>query len=249
MSNTRKIDSDLDFDPTPSNAEGVGLENSIYLSRFSDEQDRTRQLTWEVLCQEFFAPRISSSKTIVDLGAGDGKFITNIKAKRRIAVDLSEHVNRLSESGVEVYQIAAGEMAKKLEAQVDLVFMSNFLEHLPSKKILLEVLGNCNQVLEDGGQVMILQPNINYVGAKYWDYIDHHIALNEHSLIEALEITGFEIEEMIPRFLPYTARSSVGTIAQKFDTKKLVSTYLKFPFLWKIFGGQTFVSARKLSNV
>jgi hypothetical protein len=121
--------------------------------------------------------------------------------------------------------------------------LSNFLEHLPTKQAVFEVLTECRKVLSRGGRLMVLQPNIRYVGAAYWDYIDHHIALTEKSLAEALEVSGFTIEVLLPRFLPYTAKSRSGALASGRLGKGLIALYLKFPILWRIFGSQTFVVA------
>jgi SAM-dependent methyltransferase len=134
-------------------------------------------------------------------------------------------------------------MAGSISEKADLIFMSNFLEHMPDKATLLNILAECKRCLKPGGKVMILQPNIRFVGVSYWDYIDHHIALTEHSLKEALEISGFKIDKLIPQFLPYTAKSGVGKISSLLPTKLVVSIYLKFPLLWKLFGAQTFVVA------
>ncbi len=231
--------------------EGTGRENEIYTSRFSSEQERTRGAVWKVLVEKFFQPFVSSSAVVVDVGAGDGHFITRIKSKRRIAVDLSEHVQRLREHDVEVLQVPATEYADLLDEKADVVFMSNFLEHLPDKRVLLEVLEETRRALKPGGSLMILQPNIRYVGSAYWDYVDHHIALTEHSLQEALEVSGFKVVKMIPRFLPYTAKSRLGSLVSKTGflsgsdspDARIIEWYLKVPFLWKIFGQQTFVVA------
>lgn len=224
--------------------EGIGREETIYTSRFSDSQEKTRQATWRVLTDSFFQPRIPAGGVVVDLGAGDGNFIKNVKARKRIAVDLSPHVTALSADGIEVHVCPATAMASQISEPADLVFMSNFLEHLPSKQLVLDVLDECSAALKAGGRVMILQPNIRYVGPAYWDYIDHHIALTEFSLAEALGICGFEVEELIPRFLPYTAKSNVGFLAGAFP-ELMVKTYLSIPFLWRLFGQQTFIVGKK----
>lgn len=226
------------------NHEGVGKESVIYLRRFSSTEDHTREITWKVLCKDFLQKFIHQNATVVDLGAGDGCFIRNISAGRKIAVDLSEHARALAQEGVEVHICPATEFAEVLDTPCDVVFMSNFLEHLPSKQILFAVLEECHRALKSGGKVMILQPNIRYVGPKYWDYVDHHIALTENSLVEALEVCGFSIETMIPRFLPYSAKSKVGAVAS-FSTELLVKLYLRLPILWRFFGAQTFVIAKK----
>ena len=225
--------------------EGIGRENTIYKSRFSNTQDQTRETTWQVLTREFFSDYVKPTDTVIDLGAGDGKFIRNINAKRKIAVDLSPHVRELESEGIEVYQTAASNLSKILPETADIVFMSNFLEHMPNKRVVLDVLDASYKALKPGGHVMILQPNIKYAGDDYWDYIDHHIALNERSLVEALEICNFKVEKLIPRFLPYTARSKCGSLASGSRAKQFVQLYLRFPILWRFFGAQTFVFAKK----
>jgi SAM-dependent methyltransferase len=225
-------------------SEGTGKENEIYALRFNETEDRTRTETWKVLCKQFFQKFIRPSDVVVDLGAGDGLFSRNIKAGSIYAVDISEHVRDLEQYGIQTVVAPATAFSSKVGQPADVVFMSNFLEHLPDKSILLKVLEECRSALKPGGRVIILQPNVRYVGDAYWDYIDHHIAITEHSLVEALEVTGFHVEKLIPRFLPYTARSKIGWLAS-LSASKLVSMYLKLPFLWRILGQQTFVVASR----
>jgi 2-polyprenyl-3-methyl-5-hydroxy-6-metoxy-1,4-benzoquinol methylase len=225
--------------------QGVGKESKIYTQRFSLEQEALREITWKELVTTFFQKYVPAQATVIDIGAGDGLFIKNVAASRRIAIDLSEHVNELSKHGVEVYQNTVAEVKPKLKGAADVVFMSNFLEHLPTKKILLEVLEDSLSLLKPNGRLLILQPNIRYVGVAYWDYVDHHIALTEHSLKEALEVVGYEVCELVPRFLPYTAKSKLGAVASLIDPLWFIQTYLKYPILWKFFGRQTFVVAKR----
>ena len=223
--------------------EGIGQEEKIYTRRFSEKQDLVREQIWETLCKDYFQRFVLPSDTVLDIGAGDGLFLRHITAKRKIAVDLSSHVRALSAHGIEVHEVSAASFTGSVTGKVDVIFMSNFLEHLPNKRILLDVLAECRKALKDGGMLMILQPNIRYVGSSYWDYIDHHIALTEHSLVEALEVSGYGVVKLVPRFLPYTAKSKLGRFAGLVDTAKLTSAYLRFPILWRIFGQQTFVVA------
>ena len=223
--------------------QGIGKEETIYTKRFSVAQDQVRERIWQILCKDYFQRFVLPSDTVLDIGAGDGLFLRNIVAKRKIAVDLSSHVQALAAHGVEVHEVSATSFTDTVEGKVDVIFMSNFLEHLPNKRLVLEVLTECKKALKDGGMLMILQPNIRYVGASYWDYIDHHIALTEHSLVEALEVSGYGVVKLVPRFLPYTAKSKLGRFAGLVDTAKVMSLYLRFPILWKLFGQQTFVVA------
>lgn len=225
-------------DGGPAGGGAAGRESAIYGRRFSAAENAARAATWEALCRSFFQRFVAESATVVDLGAGDGHFLRNIRAARRIAVDVGEQVQELEREGIEVLQVDATELASHLRGVADVVFASNFLEHLPDKKTLLEVLAQVHRALRPGGRLIVLQPNIRYVGAAYWDYVDHHIALTEHSLVEALEVCGFELERLIPRFLPYTVKSRLGRFAP------LTGLYLKLPLLWRLFGRQTLAIAR-----
>lgn len=225
--------------------EGIGREKELYSGRFSSDEQEIREVTWKVLTKDFFQKYIDADETVVDIGAGDGHFITNINCARKIAVDISPHVNELTKCGVEVCQTSALDFATKIGCQADVVFMSNFLEHLPDKRVLLEVLDECHRALKQGGRMIILQPNVRYVGSAYWDYIDHNIALTERSLVEALNVSGFDKLELIPRFLPYTTKSMLGSIMKGSGRAWLVRLYLKVPLFWRILGQQTLVVARK----
>lgn len=232
----------------PGSSEGVGRETEIYTQRFTSAEEAVRASTWKVLVRDFLQQYVSPQDTVIDIGAGDGHFITNIRAARRVALDLSSHVSVLGSYGVEVLQAPATELTTVFDSQADVIFMSNFLEHLPNKRLVIDVLEECRRGLKPGGKLLILQPNIRYTGPAYWDYIDHHISLTEHSLVEALEISGFEVIKLIPRFLPYTAKSSLGRLSQGAGSELFVKWYLRLPILWRIFGKQTFVVAVKRSE-
>jgi len=122
---------------------------------------------------------------------------------------------------------------------LDLVFTSNFFEHLPSKKALADTLIQAKRCLKRGGRIIAMGPNIKYVGGAYWDFSDHHIALTERSLQEALEVQDFQVERAIERFLPYTM------VNHRRYPQMFVSLYLGFPLAWKIMGKQFLIIARR----
>ena len=234
---------DKQTDRAAEELQGVGRENQIYTGRFSEQEEATRREVWKILCRDFFSGYLSESDTVVDIGAGDGHFLRNVSVAKKIAVDLSEHVKELEKEGVEVHQVSADSYAHLLEKPADLVFMSNFLEHLPNKRILLDIFEETHKALRSGGSLLILQPNIKYVGTRYWDYIDHHIALTENAMVEALTVTNYEVVEVITRFLPYTAKSKLGHLLSGEKTVALTEFYLKNRWLWPVFGKQSLVLA------
>jgi ubiquinone/menaquinone biosynthesis C-methylase UbiE len=219
------------------------VQKKIYHLRFSETENIIRKNVWKVLCKDFLQKYIAAESTVLDLGAGDGNFIINIQAKRRIAVDISPNVLSLKQHGIEeAFVASATDFSKVLREPVDVIFMSNLLEHMPSKFVMCEVLAECQRALKNSGLLLVIQPNIRYTGAAYWDFIDHHIALTDASLIEALKVSGFEICNIIPRFLPYSAKSRLSKLARY---AWIVKLYLKLPYLWRVFGKQTFVVARR----
>jgi SAM-dependent methyltransferase len=119
------------------------------------------------------------------------------------------------------------------------VFTSNFFEHLPDKDCLKRTLRQALRCLKPGGRLIALGPNIKYLPGQYWDFFDHHVMLTELSLAEALEVEGFSIKKVIPRFLPYTL---VG--APQYPVF-LVRLYLMLPWLWAIKGKQFLIVATK----
>lgn len=224
-------------------ADALYVDAEIYRLRFTDRETKARSTVWEVLTKHFLQQFVREGDSVLDIGAGDGWFLRHIHAARKIALDLNPQVKQLEKFGIESINARADELSKVLPSPVDVILLSNFLEHLPTKQAVFEVLTECRKVLSSGGRLLVLQPNIRFVGAAYWDYIDHHIALTERSLAEALEVTGFRVELLLPRFLPYTAKSRSGALAGGTVGKLLITLYLKCPVLWKVFGGQIFAVA------
>lgn len=212
---------------------------SIYRQRFPQEALANKYAIWKVLCDQFFSRYVHPDDTVVDIGAGYCEFINNIKAKRKIVVDLNPEVSQFASSGVEVINESCTAITKLPTEEVDAVFMSNFLEHLPSKQMVLDTFTEIHRILKPDGHVVVLQPNIRFAYAEYWDFIDHHTALSDRSLVEGLELCGFAPDVVIPRFLPYTTKSHLP------QAPWLVGLYVRVPLAWKFFGKQAFVVAHK----
>jgi len=122
---------------------------------------------------------------------------------------------------------------------LDLVFTSNFFEHLPTKTHLEKTLEQAFLALRRNGILIALGPNIRCIPGTYWDFHDHHIALSDRSLAEALTKVGFVLQRVTPRFLPYTMSNN------KTYPMWMLRLYLMLPLAWRIFGKQFLVIARK----
>src|SRR5207245_2517833 len=93
--------------------------------------------------------------------------------------------------------------------------------------------------LRHGGRIVAMGPNIKYLPGTYRDFWDHYLPLTETSMAEGLQTVGFKVDQVIPRFLPYTM--SHGPRYLLF----LFRVYLRCPFLWPFFGRQFLVVANK----
>jgi len=211
----------------------------LYRHRFEESELPRKLAIWKVLCDEFFGKYVRPEDVVIDVGAGYCEFINNIRAARRIAVDLNPRVREFAGADVEVRNESCTNLASFPDSSADVVFMSNFLEHLPSKRLVFDTLGEARRILRSGGRLMILQPNIRLLPGEYWDFFDHHTPLTEKSLVEALLNLDMQPEVVIARFLPYTTKSLLP------QAPWLVRMYLRFPPAWRLLGKQSFVLARK----
>ncbi|HET7060324.1 MAG TPA: methyltransferase domain-containing protein [Candidatus Saccharimonadales bacterium] len=207
---------------------------SIYADRFDKDADK-RDVMWKVLCKDYFQKYIKPKDTVLDLAAGYCEFINNIDCEQKIAVDLNAATKKKAAKGVKVYQALSTKLPKSLTSKVDVVFTSNFFEHLDSKDELIDTLKEVHRVLKPNGRLMVLQPNIRLVGSQYWDYVDHTLPLTERSLYEAFHLTDFQLQYQKVRFLPYTANSRIPAWAG------LIRLYLRFPPAQLLMGKQTFM--------
>jgi ubiquinone/menaquinone biosynthesis C-methylase UbiE len=214
--------------------------SQIYQERFKDDARNWRLRLWKVLCEHWIQRYIPENATVLDLAAGQCEFINQIQCARKIAVDLNEDVHKFAASDVEVMIAWSHNMPEVSSDSIDVVFVSNFFEHLPSKQAFFDTLKELHRILKPGGKLLVLQPNIRFLNGEYWDFIDHYLPLTDRTLVEALELIDMRAEEVRPQFLPYTTRSKVP------HWPFLVRLYLMLPLAHRIFGKQAWVVASKL---
>lgn len=209
----------------------------IYSGRFSGRTEY-RDRVWKALAAHL-ARWLEPNGAVLDLGAGYCEFINNVPSRARYAMDLNPDTRQRANPGVEVLQQDCAGRWPFADEALDTVFTSNFLEHLPDKATLSAVLGNAYRCLRPGGRFVAMGPNIRYVPGAYWDFFDHYIPLTELSMAEALAAAGFEVEQRIGRFLPYTMSRG-----RQFPIW-MVRLYLAVPLAWKLLGKQFLVVGRK----
>ena len=167
------------------------------------------------------------------------EFINNIAAAKKIALDLnpdtpahiSPEVDYLWQDCCKSWQVPP--------ESIDVVFTSNFLEHLPDKSTIESTISQAHRCLKTDGIIICLGPNIKYTHGAYWDFWDHRTPITELSLSELLRLCQFAVDLCIPRFLPYTM--SLGWKPPLIALR----AYLRLPIVWRLFGKQFLVIGRK----
>jgi len=212
---------------------------ALYAHRFDSAERAAKARLWAVLCADVFQAYVRPGDAVLDLGAGFCEFINHIQCAKKYAVDGNPQLAEFAAPGVEAHYGAADRLDWLADRSVDVVFASNFFEHLPNSAALLAVLAEARRVLRPEGRLLILQPNIRYAYREYWDFLDHHLALSHLSMVEGLALAGFRVTEVRPRFLPYSMKR------RRVLWPILVRLYLRFPLAQWLLGKQMFIAAEK----
>ncbi|HEY7278703.1 MAG TPA: class I SAM-dependent methyltransferase [Trebonia sp.] len=214
---------------------GINYER-LYAYRFRDVDQAARQAVWREIAR-YVHERMGAPERVLDPAAGRGEFITAVPAVERWGVDLVRQGD-IEAAGVRM--IIGDVMDADLpEGHFDGVFVSNFLEHLPSQDAVGAALGKLRGAMAPGGRIAVMGPNFRYCAREYFDCADHTVALTHVSMAEHLYAAGFEISAVIPRFLPYSFRGLLP------PSPALTSAYLRTPALWRVLGKQFLLVGRK----
>jgi SAM-dependent methyltransferase len=217
----------------------VTREQAIYARRFAGKEEY-RSSVWVALIRQIFQRYVPAGASVLDLGCGYGELINNVQAGRRYALDANPDARTRLAPDVEFIEQESSLPWPIDDGSLDVIFSSNFFEHLPTKEALQLTLEQAWRALRTGGLLVVMGPNIRYIPGAYWDLIDHRIALSDRSMVEAMELAGFTRCRVVDRFLPYTM--SVGV---RRAPLWLVNLYVRFPLVWRFFGKQFLIVAEK----
>jgi SAM-dependent methyltransferase len=214
---------------------GINYER-LYAYRFRDVDQAARQAVWREIAR-YVHERMGAPQRVLDPAAGRGEFITAVPAAERWGVDLVRQGD-IEAAGVRM--IIGDVMDADLpEGHFDGVFVSNFFEHLASQDAVAAALGKLRGATAPGGRIAVMGPNFRYCAREYFDCADHTVPLTHVSMAEHLYAAGFDIAEVIPRFLPYSFRGLLP------PSPALTSAYLRTPALWRVLGKQFLLVARR----
>jgi len=206
--------------------------NNYFKTRFSF--DKKRDIVWAEICR-YLQKYISEDSKILDVGAGYGHFINNIRCKEKYAFDVEVGALKHSDSDVKIVE-GSSEQVPFQNNVFDVLFISNLLEHLDHQQIL-NTIAESFRVLKKSGIIIILSPNFKYCPKVYFDDYTHKTIITDVGAVDLLESSGFNVIKSCPKFLPFSVKQRLPI------SSFLVKVYIYSS--WKPFGAQFLIIGKK----
>jgi SAM-dependent methyltransferase len=183
---------------------------------------RGRRAVWGAIAR-FVARDARDVGTLVELGPGYCDFLNQFPAKRKVGFDLNPEMKRFAAQGVELRIESALGLPGIAPASVDLLFASNFLEHLAAEE-LDELLPAIRRALSPRGRLVLVQPNHRLCAAHYFDDPTHRTIFDDANVGAWLGRHGLRVVKLVPGLLPFSMNSRLPKWGW------LTRLYLSLPF-------------------
>lgn len=196
-----------------------------------------RQAVWDEISR-FLYDALGRPASVLDPAAGRGEFVKAVPAKVRWVVDAVEHADAGYPADVVV--VVGDILEVELpDAHFEGILASNLLEHFASQHDVARFLRRMLAAAVPGGRIAVMGPNFRYCAGEYFDCADHTVPLTHVSVAEHLHAAGWEVERIVPRFIPYSFRSALPA------SPALTRLYLRTPRAWRLLGKQFLVVGRR----
>lgn len=172
----------------------------------------------------------------IELGAGYCDFINQFSAAQKLAFDLNPEMSRYAGRDVQLRITDAIALPGVDPDSADLIFASNFLEHLEQAQLAI-LLPRVRESLSARGRFIVLQPNHARCADHYFDDPTHVTIFSDANLGEIFERHGLRMLKLVPGFLPFSMNSRLPKSAV------LTRVYLHSP--WKPLAAQMYAVAGK----
>jgi len=213
--------------------------NKIYDYRFKNIDIEKKHKVWHEIAL-WMHNHLGKPSRVLEPACGSMEFLLNLPVSTEcwgidLRLDFKEHPSNIHfcQGNVEDTTLP--------KEYFDVVWISNFLEHLHNPEAIQTLLKKMFLSLKPGGRIAIIGPNFKFCSKDYFNFADHRVCLTDKSLAEHLFSAGFRIKEIHPQFLPFSFTG--GLPPSSFLTKY----YLRIPLLWKLFGKQFLVIGFKES--
>ena len=213
------------------------MSDRYFETRFTD--DPRREILWRTLVSHYFQSRIPPESCVLELGAGYGNFINNVRAARRIAQDQWPDFSKHLAPDVESHVGPVTDLSFLADNSIDFVFASNLFEHV-SQQDFASVLAQLRRKLKPQGTITVLQPNYRYAFREYFDDYTHITPYSHLSICDFLYANSYDVVQCVPRFLPLTLKSRLKV------SPLLIRLYLLSPI--KPLAKQMLVQARPIQE-
>lgn len=176
----------------------VEVEEHFNYRRNRFGRERIRIL--EEHCEDLF------DKMLLDVGCGDGYFLSVAKEKCKhcVGLEFSKHLRDFAQekTGVTVYNKSLQDLP---ERDFNIITMFDVIEHIPDP---VQFMQAANKLLAPGGHILIYTPNFDSFSIKviknHSSIVDgtEHVILFNHASLEKLgEIVGLEVVHVETRGL------------------------------------------------
>lgn len=183
--------------------------------------DSGRRAVWRAIAR-YVARDVADVGTLIELGAGYCDFVNQFPARRKIAFDLNPEMRRWAAADVELRIESALALPGIDDGSADLVFGSNFLEHLREAELAV-LLPRVRSVLSPRGRLVLLQPNHRRCAAHYFDDPTHVTIFDDRNITDCLARFGLRVVRLDPGLLPFSMNSRLP------KSELLTALYLRSP--------------------
>lgn len=205
----------------------------LYEYRFRDVDQPSRAQVWIEIASHVHE-ELGRPSRVLDPAAGRGEFINAVPAGERWAVDEVAYDEGTFHEAVR-FVVSDIFEADLPERHFDGIFVSNFLEHLPTQDAVAAFLEGMYRATADGGRIAVMGPNFRFCADEYFDCADHTLALTHVAISEHLYAAGYDVARVHPRYLPYSFRGRLP------PSRRLTRYYLRAPLAWRVLGKQFLV--------
>ncbi len=144
--------------------------------------------------------------TCVELGAGYCDFINQFPALTKICYEQNKEMEKFALPDIDFRCQDAVYLSGLEDDSIDLLFASNFLEHLNDKEHEI-LLPRIYDALKQNGKLVLIQPNYRLCSTTYFDDETHQSVFDDINIQSFLVKYGFEICKITPGLLPFSMKS------------------------------------------